>query len=107
MNIKQKIKEIEHLLQYKWKPLWDDVPEDEYNSYALKICSRLEKWATQEYIKHLLLSFEKEDMELIGDEAHAQEVAEKLIQAWKNNYTYLKITLPDEPKKRKIDYKNT
>lgn len=84
MSLKQKIKEIESLLNNEWKPLWDNVPEGEYSSYTLKICSYLEKWASEEDIKNLLLSFQQEDMGLRRDEKHIQKVVQKIKKSWNN-----------------------
>jgi len=77
-----KINSIETILLHDWDPIGivDIVAaHDEYKTYIPTITSAIEQGATIEMLTHALLSIERNEMGLVGDEYRARKVAEKLL----------------------------
>lgn len=77
-----KINSIETILLHDWDPIGivDIVAvHDEYKAYVPTMMSLIEQGTTIETLTHALLSIERNEMGLVGDEYRARKVAEKLL----------------------------
>lgn len=74
---------IRSVLLHDWDPIGIvDIVEahNEYETYIPTITSVIEQGATIETLTHALLSIERNEMGLVGDEYRARTVAKKLLR---------------------------
>jgi len=86
--------EIRKILRQEWNPIgFDDcLPDDEYDSYVIKIYALLEEGAEISYIANTLTHFCTKWMELKGDMSKDYKIAASI---WKI-YNHLKNNTPEE-----------
>jgi hypothetical protein len=75
---------VRQILLKDWDPigLGEDCPEDEYDHYAEGLARSLSQGLTREGLVKELAGLEKEAFSMEPDEMRAEEVADKLLEAW-------------------------
>ena len=81
-NDRELLSRVNEVLHYLWDPIGiSDDPDarDEYDIYALQVCSLLKENAPQEKISKYLSQIVNDNMGLKGNNQHDEKIAKILI----------------------------
>ena len=81
-----RLERIKRLLWEEWDPIGvneTDCPDDEYDSYALQVFSKLKSGATARELEAYLNWADGENMGLRGSPGRNREIAQRIIDVYR------------------------